>query len=235
MEAFLGELVGTFFMVLLGDGAVANVILKKSKAENSGWIVITAGWAFAVALPVWFFGSVSGAHFNPAVTIGLACIGQFSWSHVAGYLIAQFIGAFLAAVVLFLHFYKHFEATDDPAVKLGVFSTGPAIRSHCFNFIGEFINTFVLLFGIVGIVSQKMAPGIMGLAIGILIFAIGLSLGGTTGYAINPARDLAPRIAHALLPIPGKGPSDWGYAWIPVVAPIIGGICGALTYITIFQ
>ncbi|MFT8362250.1 MAG: MIP/aquaporin family protein [Sporolactobacillus sp.] len=136
------------------------MILKKSKAENSGWIVITAGWAFAVALPVWFFGSVSGAHFNPAVTIGLACIGQFSWSHVAGYLIAQFIGAFLAAVVLFLHFYKHFEATDDPAVKLGVFSTGPAIRSHCFNFIGEFINTFVLLFGIVGIVSQKMAPGI---------------------------------------------------------------------------
>ncbi|WP_100489339.1 MIP/aquaporin family protein [Sporolactobacillus pectinivorans] len=235
MEAFLGELAGTFIMVLLGDGAVANVILKKSKAENSGWIVITAGWAFAVAIPVWIFGSVSGAHFNPAVTLGLACIGKFPWSSAAAYMTAQFIGAFLAAVVLFLHFYKHFEATTDPATKLGVFSTGPAIRSKFFNFFGEFINTFVLLFGIVGIVSQKMAPGLMGLAIGILIFAIGLSLGGTTGYAINPARDLAPRIAHALLPIPGKGGSDWAYAWIPVVGPILGGICGAFAYVLLFH
>lgn len=235
MEAFLGELVGTFIMVLLGDGAVANVILKKSKAENSGWIVITAGWAFAVALPVWFFGSVSGAHFNPAVTLGLAFVGKFPWDHAAAYILAQFIGAFLAAVALFLHFYKHFEATDDPETKLGVFSTGPAIRSSFFNLLGEFINTFVLLFGIIGIISQQMAPGLMALAIGILIFAIGLSLGGTTGYAINPARDLAPRIAHAILPVPGKGTSDWAYAWIPVVGPILGGICGALTYVLLFH
>lgn len=235
MTKFIAELVGTFLMVLLGDGVVAGVILKKSKAENSGWIVITAGWAFAVAVPVWIFGSVSGGHFNPAVTIGLAVTGKFPAGEVLTYLAAQFIGAFIAAIVLFIHYYKHFEETEDKATKLGVFSTGPAIRSNFFNFFSEFMGTFVLLFGILGITSQKMAPGFTAFAVGVLIFSIGLSLGGTTGYAINPARDLAPRIAHALLPIPGKGDSDWGYAWIPVAGPILGGICGSLLYVAIFH
>ncbi|MDD3223971.1 MAG: aquaporin family protein [Clostridium sp.] len=235
MEKFMAELVGTFLMVLLGDGVVAGVILNKSKAQNSGWIVITAGWAFAVAIPVWIFGSVSGAHFNPAVTIGLTVAGKFPASEVPMYLAAQFIGAFIAAIVLFVHYYKHFEETEDKATKLGVFSTAPAIRSNFFNFFGEFMGTFVLVFGILGITSQKMAPGFAAFAIGILIFSIGVSLGGTTGYAINPARDLAPRIAHAILPIPGKGNSDWGYAWIPVLGPIVGGICGSIFYLLIFH
>lgn len=234
MSCFLAELVGTCLMVLLGDGVVANVVLKKSKGENSGWIVITTGWAFAVAIPAWIFGSVSGAHFNPAVTIGLAIAGKFAWSKVFTYIVAQFIGAFIAAVILFVQYYKHFEETDDKAAKLGVFCTAPAIRSNLFAFINEFIGTFVLVFGILGITSQKMAPGLSILAIGILIWSIGLSLGGATGYAINPARDLAPRIAHAILPIPGKGDSDWGYAWIPVLGPIVGGICGSILYTLIF-
>lgn len=234
MTHFLAEVIGTMLLVLLGDGVVANVLLGKSKGENSGWIVIATGWAFAVVVPVYIVGSISGAHLNPAVTIGLAAIGKFAWAEVPTYLAAQFIGAFIGAVLVFLHYCPHFEATEDKGLKLAVFSTGPAIRNTFFNLISEFIGTAVLVFGILGITAGELAPGIAPFAIGILVWAIGLCLGGTTGYAINPARDLAPRIAHAILPIPGKGDSDWAYSWIPVVGPILGGIAGAILFNMLF-
>lgn len=234
MTHFLAEVIGTILLVLLGDGVVANVLLGKSKGENSGWIVIATGWAFAVAVPVYIVGGISGAHLNPAVTIGLAAIGKFAWAEVPTYLAAQFIGAFIGAVILFLHYYPHFEATEDKGLKLAVFSTGPAIRNTFFNLISEFIGTAVLVFGILGITAGELAPGIAPFAIGILVWAIGLCLGGTTGYAVNPARDLAPRIAHAILPIPGKGDSDWAYSWIPVVGPILGGTVGAMLFNILF-
>lgn len=234
MTHFLAEVIGTMLLVLLGDGVVANVLLGKSKGENSGWIVIATGWAFAVVVPVYIVGGISGAHLNPAVTIGLAAIGKFAWAEVPTYLAAQFIGAFIGAVIVFLHYYPHFEATEDKGLKLAVFSTGPAIRNTLFNLISEFIGTAVLVFGILGITSGELAPGMAPFAIGILVWAIGLCLGGTTGYAINPARDLAPRIAHAILPIAGKGDSDWAYSWIPVVGPILGGIAGAVLFNMLF-
>lgn len=234
MTHFLAELVGTLLLVLLGDGVVGNVVLGKSKAENSGWMVIASGWAFAVVIPVFIVGSISGAHLNPAVTIGLAVIGKFAWVDVPSYLSAQFIGAFIGAILVYLHYYPHFKMTEDNGLKLAVFSTGPAVRNTFFNLVSEFIGTAVLVFGILGIVSNTLAPGIAPIAIGILVWAIGLCLGGTTGYAINPARDLAPRIAHAILPIPGKGTSDWAYSWIPVVGPILGGIAGAMVFSMLF-
>lgn len=234
MTQFLAEVIGTMLLVLLGDGVVANVVLRKSKGQNSGWIVIATGWAFAVVIPVYIVGGISGAHLNPAVTIGLAAIGKFALAEVPTYLAAQFIGAFIGAAILFLHYYPHFEATEDKGLKLAVFSTGPAIKNTFFNLVSEFIGTAVLVFGILGITAGELAPGIAPFAIGILIWAIGLCLGGTTGYAINPARDLAPRIAHAILPIPGKGDSDWGYSWIPVVGPILGGTVGAVLFNILF-
>lgn len=234
MTTFLAELFGTLFLVLFGDAVVANVILKKTKGNNSGWIVITTGWALAVAIPVFMFGSISGAHFNPAVTIALAVTGKFAWSSVPMYLVAQFIGAFLGAAVVIASYYDHFKATEDKATKLGVFCTGPEIKNTKCNFITEFVGTFVLVFAILGITSHPFVDGVQPLAIGALVWAIGLCLGGPTGYAINPARDLGPRMAHFLLPVPDKGDSDWSYAWIPVVAPILGAIVGALTYISIF-
>ncbi|WP_238881730.1 MIP/aquaporin family protein [Clostridium sp. YIM B02551] len=234
MTHFLAELVGTLLLVLLGDGVVANVVLKKSKGENSGWIVIATGWAFAVVIPAYIVGSVSGAHLNPAVTVGLAIIGKFPWAEVPSYLAAQFIGAFIGAILVWIHYYKHFEETEDPGLILAAFSTGAAIRSNLFNFLSELLGTAVLVFGILGITSQKMADGMGVFAIGILIWAIGLCLGGTTGYAINPARDLAPRIVHAIVPIKNKGNSDWGYAWIPVLGPILGGVVGAVIFNMIF-
>ncbi|MFD3158424.1 MIP/aquaporin family protein [Haloimpatiens sp. FM7330] len=234
MSHFLAEVLGTMLLVLLGNGVVANVVLNKCKGQNSGWIVITTGWALAVAIPAFIFGSVSGAHLNPAVTVGLAVIGKFSWNEVPSYIIAQFIGAFIGAVLVWLTYLPHWEVTEDKGAILGSFSTGPAIRSTVANFITEFIGTAVLVFGILGITSQKMAEGLGALVVGALVFVIGLSLGGETGYAINPARDLAPRIAHAILPIKGKGDSDWGYAWIPVVAPIVGGVAGAVLFKAVF-
>ncbi|MHC1685854.1 MAG: MIP/aquaporin family protein [Clostridiaceae bacterium] len=234
MTHFLAELVGTLLLVLLGDGVVGNVVLGKSKAENSGWMVIATGWAVAVVIPVFIVGSISGAHLNPAVTIGLAVIGKFAWADVPSYLSAQFIGAFIGAILVYLHYYPHFKTTEDNGLKLAVFSTGPAVRNTFFNLVSEFIGTAVLVFGILGIVENTLAPGIAPIAIGILVWAIGLCLGGTTGYAINPARDLAPRIAHAILPIPGKGASDWAYSWIPVVGPILGGIAGAMLFSMLF-
>ncbi|MGE5589327.1 MAG: MIP/aquaporin family protein [Bacillota bacterium] len=227
MTAFMGELIGTMLLIILGDGVVANVVLNKSKGQNSGWIVITAGWGFAVAVAAYAVGRVSGAHLNPALTIGLALIGKFSWSQVGSYIVAQMIGAILGAVVVYLMYLPHWGETEDKGAKLAVFSTGPAIRNTTANLISEIIGTFVLVLGILAIGANEFAPGLNTLIVGILIWGIGLSLGGPTGYAINPARDLGPRIAHAFLPIPGKGDSDWGYSWIPVIGPIIGGALGA--------
>lgn len=241
MSPFLGELIGTMLLILLGDGVVAAVLLNKSKAQNSGWIVITWGWAIAVFVGAYAVASVSGAHLNPAVTIGLAVAGNFAWGDVPVYIIAQFIGAMIGAVLVWLHYLPHWAVTDDPGAKLGVFSTGPAIRNTASNLISETIGTFVLVFGIlaikgVGMVDPSGAAfnvnlGALGiLPVALLVLGIGLSLGGPTGYAINPARDLGPRLIHAILPIAGKGSSDWAYSWIPVVGPIIGAVIAGLLY-----
>ncbi|PWX74259.1 MIP/aquaporin family protein [Clostridium perfringens] len=234
MASLLAELIGTMLLIILGDGVVANVVLKKTKGNSSGWIVITTGWALAVAIPAAIFTSVSGALFNPALTIALAIVGQFTWSQVIHYIIAQLLGAFLGAVVVYITYYNHFEETEDQNSKLGVFCTIPEIEDHKINFLTEFIGTFVLTFAVLGIGAQNIDYGVKVIIIGCLIWAIGLSLGGPTGYAINPARDFGPRLAHFLLPIPRKGSSKWEYAWIPIVAPIIGAICGALVYVNIF-
>lgn len=237
MSATLAELVGTMILVLLGDGVVANVVLKQTKGNNAGWIVITAGWGFAVAVAVYCVNAISGAHLNPAVTLGLAAIGKFPWMDVPGYICAQVAGGFLGGIFVWLAYLPHWQATESQGDKLAVFSTGPAIRHTAGNVICEAIGTAMLVFGILAILSpanlvpnsgfdKGLAPALVGLLVG----SIGLSLGGPTGYAINPARDLGPRLAHFILPIPGKGSSDWGYAWIPVVGPIIGGIAGALIY-----
>ncbi|WP_207635906.1 MIP/aquaporin family protein [Acetobacterium woodii] len=231
MAMIFSELFGTMILIILGDGVVANVTLSKSKGNSSGWIVITTGWGFAVGIAVYVVGWVGGAHLNPAVTIGLASIGAFPWALVPAYIGAQMVGAFLGAIVVYLAYHDHFAATDDADGKLGVFCTGPAIRSNMWNLITEIVGTAMLLIGILGITNSHNNMGALGaLAIGILIWAIGLSLGGPTGYAINPARDLGPRIAHAILPIPGKRDSDWSYSWIPIVGPIIGGVLGAWIY-----
>lgn len=234
MSAFLGELIGTMLLIIFGGGVVAGVVLNKSKAQNSGWIVITMGWGFAVAMAVYAVGKFSGAHLNPAVTLGLASIGKFPWADVPSYIVAQMIGAILGAVVVWLHYLPHWAVTEDPGAKLAVFSTGPAIPNTGANLISEIIGTAVLVFGILAIGANEFTQGLNPLIVGFFIVAIGLSLGGTTGYAINPARDLGPRIAHFILPIAGKGSSDWGYAWIPVVGPIIGGILGAQLYNFLF-
>jgi glycerol uptake facilitator protein len=234
MQAYLGEFIGTMLLILLGDGVVAAVLLRNSKAENSGWIVITWGWAIAVAVAVYCVAQFSDAHINPAVTLGVAVTGGISWAMVPGYIIAQFLGAFVGAVLVWLSYLPHWGETEDAGLKLGVFCTAPAIYNTPANIITEVIGTFVLVFGVFGILANDLATGLGPLLIGLLVLGIGLSLGGPTGYAINPARDLGPRIAHAVLPIAGKGDSDWGYSWIPVVAPIIGGILGAVAYTALF-
>lgn len=230
MEKFAAELIGTLILVLLGDGVVAAVLLARSKAQNGGWIVITTGWAFAVAVAVYAVGRISGAHLNPAVTIGLAAAGAFPWSDVPRYIVAQFIGAFFGAVLVWLAYLPHWKETADAGVKLAVFSTAPAIRNYPLNLITEIIGTTMLVFGVRAILANEITPGLGPLLVGVLVWGIGLSLGGPTGYAINPARDLGPRIAHAILPIPGKGTSDWGYASVPVVGPIVGGVIGSLAF-----
>lgn len=244
MTDYLAEAVGTMILVILGDGVVANVCLARTKGNNSGWIVIATGWGLAVAIAVYSVGRISGAHINPAVTVGLASIGAFEWSLVPGYVLAQLIGGMAGGVVVWLAYLPHWKPTDDPATKLGVFCTAPAIRSAGANVLCEIIGTFVLVFGVLAIaanvdeikqagdvdLSAVFAIGINPLLVGFLVWGIGLSLGGPTGYAINPARDLGPRIAHAILPIPGKGGSDWGYSWVPIVAPLIGGVLGAVCY-----
>ena len=244
MQNLLAEAVGTMLLILLGDGVVANVLLSRSKGENAGWIVITVGWGVAVAMAVYAVGRISGAHLNPAVTVGLATIGSFPLADVPGYLAAQMVGAFLGAVLVWITYLPHWRVTTDPGLKLAVFATGPAIRNAPANVMSEIVGTMVLLFGILAIaanaqdfarpgdvdLSYVFNRGLQPLLVGILVLGIGLSLGGPTGYAINPARDLAPRLAHAILPIPGKGPSDWSYAWIPALAPLVGGALGAGLY-----
>ena len=243
MSPFVGEIVGTMLLILLGDGVVANVLLNKSKGQNAGWMVITTGWGLAVFVGAFSVAAVSGAHLNPAVTIGLAVAGNFEWGQVFPYIIAQMIGAFLGAVLVYLHYFPHWAATSDAGLKLAVFSTGPAISNVVWNLVSEIIGTFALVFGILVIKGVMMDPsgsavplnmGALGIIpVAFLVWGIGLSLGGSTGYAINPARDLGPRIAHFLLPIPGKGDSDWAYSWIPVVGPIIGGALGAILWVAL--
>lgn len=235
MSTFLAEVLGTMILILLGDGVVAAVCLNKSKAQNGGWMVVTAGWACAVAIPALIFGAISGAHFNPALTIALAVFGKFSWALVPKYIAGQFLGAIIGATLVWLAYLPHWKATEDKASKLGVFCTAPAIRNIGANLITEIIGTFMLVFGILGLGRVKMADGVGTLAVGLLILVIGLSLGAPTGYAINPARDLGPRIAHAILPIAGKGDSDWKYAWVPVVGPIIGALLGAGIFDLVFK
>jgi glycerol uptake facilitator protein len=233
MKPFTAEVIGTALMIILGDGVVAGVVLNKTKAQNSGWIVITTGWAMGVAVAVYAVGRISGAHLNPAITLGLAAVGKFAWSDVPRYIGAQFIGAFLGAVIVWLAYLAHWSETESQVSKLAVFSTIPAIRRCPLNLLTEIIGTFVLVFGVLAI-SANAGPaqsGLTPLLIGLLVWGIGLSLGAPTGYAINPARDLGPRLAHALLPIPGKGSSDWGYSWVPVVGPLIGGAIGAAAYV----
>ncbi len=237
MTPYLAELIGTMLLVLLGDGVVANVVLGKTKGHNSGWIVITTGWAMAVTIGVYCSSAVSGAHLNPAVTLGMLAIGRFDAALVPGYLAAQMAGAFLGAVLVWLAYLPHWRETKDAGAKLGVFATGPALRQPVANLITEIIGTMVLVIGVLAILSpENLVPGsgfdkgFAPVLVGVLVWSIGLSLGGPTGYAINPARDLGPRLAHSLLPIPGKGHSDWNYAWIPVVGPVIGGVLGALLY-----
>ena len=237
MSLFLAELVGTMILIILGDGVVANAVLNKSKGQNSGWIVITTGWALGVAVAVYCVVSISGAHLNPAVTLGLAAIGKFSWSLVPTYILAQVTGAVIGAIVVWLAYFPHWKETDNAGSKLAVFCTSPAIRLTPMNLITEIIGTFVLVLGVLAILSpDNLAPnsgfdkGFGPFLVGVLVWSIGLSLGGPTGYAINPARDFGPRLAHFCLPIDGKGDSGWNYAWVPIVGPILGGILGAWFY-----
>ncbi len=234
MTVFLAEMIGTMILIIFGAGVVAGVVLKDSKAENSGWIVITIAWGLAVTMGVYAVGNFSGAHLNPAVTLGFAFIGEFPWADVPVYLAAQLVGAIIGAVIVFFNYLPHWNQTKDAAPKLGVFATSPAIRRPFSNLVSEIIGTAVLVMGLLFIGANQFTEGLNPLIVGALIIAIGMSLGGTTGYAINPARDLGPRIAHALLPIPGKGSSDWSYAWVPVVGPIFGGIYGAVFYKALF-
>jgi Glycerol uptake facilitator and related permeases (Major Intrinsic Protein Family) len=231
MSHYLAEFIGTAILILLGDGVVANVVLKKTKGNDSGWIVITLGWAVAVVVPAMIFGNHGGAVFNPALTIALAVTGAFEWSVVPGYIAAQMAGAFVGACLVWLMYKDHFDATEDGDSKLAVFSTGPAIRSNANNFISEVIGTFILVFAIMGIsqtfIGDNVAPGVNLFGVGAIILTCGMSLGGTTGYAINPARDLGPRIAHFILPIKNKRNSDWSYSWIPVLGPIVGAVLAA--------
>ncbi|WOD61179.1 aquaporin family protein [Niallia taxi] len=230
MSAFLGELIGTMILIVFGGGVVAGSNLKKTFSNNSGWIVITIAWGLAVTMGVFAVGSISGAHLNPAVTIALAINGDFAWNQVPEYIIAQMLGAFIGAVIVYLHYLPHWKATDDKGAKLSVFATGPAIPHTFSNLLGELIGTFMLVLGLLFIGATTFTDGLNPMAVGLLIVVIGMSLGGTTGYAINPARDLGPRIAHALLPIVGKGDSNWKYAWIPVVGPVLGGGLAAVFY-----
>jgi glycerol uptake facilitator protein len=238
MSPFMAELIGTFLLMLLGDGVVANVLLNDTKGHNSGLLVITTAWGLAVFVGVVVAGPYSGAHLNPAVTIGLAIAGKFAWANVLPYIIAQMLGAFGGSFLVWVMYYDHFKRTDDPAAILAVFCTGPAIRNYLSNITSEIIGAFVLVFTVFYISGAQIVPsktpiglGSVGaLPVALLVWVIGLSLGGTTGYAINPARDLGPRIMHFILPIKNKGTSDWQYAWIPVLGPILGAAIAALLY-----
>lgn len=241
MSPFTAELIGTMFLILLGAGVVANVILKGTKGNAGGWMVITTGWALAVFVGVVIAGPYSGAHLNPAVSIGLAIAGKFAWSEVPLYILAQLLGAMLGAFLAWCIYRDHFNETTDSDTQLAVFSTGPAIRNTTFNILSEVIGTFVLLFVVFYFteaeIKNPQSPiglGSLGaIPVAFLVWAIGLSLGGTTGYAINPARDLGPRIMHSILPMKHKGSSNWKYAWIPVIGPIIGAAIAAVLFLVL--
>ncbi len=243
MDILVAEIVGTAILIVIGCGVNANVSLGRTNGHGSGWIVITTGWGLAVAMGAYAVGRLSGAHLNPAVTLGLWSIGEVETAKLLPYIAGEMIGAFLGAVIVWVAYKNHFDATSDPDAKLGTFSTAPSIPNTPWNFATEFIGTFVLMFGILAIganagemtngdfdLSSVFSSGINPLLVGFLVWAIGLAIGGPTGYAINPARDLGPRIAHAILPIPAKRDSNWGYAWLPVVAPIAGGVAGAMVF-----
>jgi glycerol uptake facilitator protein len=231
MSPFLSEFTGTALLVTLGDGVVANTLLYKSKGNNGGLIAITFGWAVAVFVGVFVAAKTSGAHLNPAVTIALACMNKFSWGLVPVYLAAQLTGAMAGASLVWLAYKQHFDQTTDQSTQLMVFCTAPSIRSAFFNFITELVSTFIFILALLYIVSPSNSLGALdALPVALLVLGIGLSLGGPTGYAINPARDLGPRIMHALLPIKNKGGSDWRYSWVPVLAPILGGLIAVLVY-----
>ena len=234
MTPFLAEILGTALLILLGNGTVANVVLGKTKGPDSGWIVISVGWGLAVFVGVFAVAAISGAHINPAVTLGLAVAGKFSWSLVPSYMVAQFIGAAIGAFLVWLHYRPHFAATEDADNILAVFCTAPAIRETGSNLISEILGTFVLVFGVLLLAAPEIGLGALdALPVALLVLVIGIALGGTTGYAINPARDLAPRLIHALLPIPGKRDSDWSYSWIPVVGPVLGALIAAGLFLLI--
>ena len=231
MTPFVAEIIGTALLILLGNGVVANVVLRGTKGNGGGWIVITFGWAMGVFIGVFTTGRFGGAHLNPAVTIGLALAGKFAWSLAPAYIVAQMLGAMIGQSLVWIHYRDHYQASDDPGLILASFSTGPAIRNMLNNMASEIIGTFVLIFAVLFMASPTVGLGaIDALPVALVVLAIGLSLGGATGYAINPARDLGPRIMHAILPIPGKGGSDWGYSWIPVVGPLIGGALGWIAF-----
>lgn len=243
MTPFIAELIGTFLLILLGNGVVANVVLKDTFGNSSGWIVITTGWGLAVYVGVLVAGPYSGAHLNPAVTIGLAITGLFEWAQVAPYILAQFIGAMLAMVIVYIGHKDHYDRTEDPNDKLATFCNTPAIKNYPRNLINEIVGTFVLVFAVLYIVNPELVidetPATFGLGslgavpVAFIVWSIGLSLGGTTGYAINPARDLGPRIMHALLPIKNKRDPNWSYSWIPVIGPILGASIAALLYMAL--
>jgi glycerol uptake facilitator protein len=234
MNVYAAEFFGTLILILLGGGVNAAVSLKKSKSENGGWLMIAIGWGLAVTLAIYAVGNISGAHLNPAVTIALAINGSFAPDLIFGYIVAQFAGAIVGATLVWLHYLPHWKETTDAGAKLGVFCNSPAIKNTVTNLISEIIATAVLVLALLFLGANEFTQGFKPVVVGLLIISIGLSLGGTTGFAINPARDLGPRIAHFILPIHGKGNSDWGYAWIPVVGPVIGGLLGAFVYKMIF-
>ncbi|MTI21044.1 aquaporin family protein, partial [Fulvivirga sp. RKSG066] len=234
MSIYLGEFIGTFILMLLGSGVVAGVLLNDSKAKDAGWLVIVVAWGLAVSFAIYAAGNISGAHINPAVTLSLAFVGDFEWSKVPGYLAAQILGAGLGSTLVWVHYLPHWKKSNDAGAKLAIFCTGPAIRSYASNLVSEMIGTMVLIMSILFIGANEFTEGLNPLVIGALIVVIGLSLGGTTGFAINPARDFGPRIAHFLLPIAGKGKSDWSYAWVPVVGPLLGGLLGGALYKMLF-
>ncbi len=234
MTNFLFELIGTAFLILLGDGVVANVVLNKTKGNNGGWIVITVGWAMAVFVGVYTSAAHSGAHLNPAVSVAMAAAGKLEWSVVPTYIAGQFAGAMLGSLLVWIAYKKHFDETTDADAKLAVFCNSPAIRNTVANLGTEIIGTLVLVLGVFLISGADVKLGSLdALPVALLVLAIGLSVGGPTGYTINPARDLGPRIMHFILPIPGKRDSDWAYSWIPVIGPLLGGLLAVLVYKTI--
>jgi glycerol uptake facilitator protein len=235
MTAFWGEIVGTAILIFLGCSVCAGASLKKSFGYNAGWLAIQFAWGMSVTLAVFAVGKFSGAHLNPVVTLTFALTGNFPWRQVPEYILAQFLGAMMGATAVYLQYLPHWKETKDPKVKLGVFATGPAIPHIFANVLSEIFATFILIIGLLSIGANEFANGLHPLVVGFLIITLGLALGGTTGAAMNPARDLGPRIIHFLVPIPGKGESNWRYAWVPVVGPILGGCLGGFFYDAVFK